>query len=145
MVDRRPYSMTALEYRVLKGEWTDENHMLYVDTAERCFEEGWMDRAGNLTQKGSVAIALYETFKSEWPDDDELDDDLPWKGDSVLYLDHYRLSDAPVGHTSGGQGRAAPAYITPPVTGKAANDSIPLPVASRGNRHLAAPEGVDCG
>lgn len=143
MVDRRPYSMTALEYRVLKGEWTDDNHMLYVDTVERCYEEGWVDVAGNLTQKGSIAVGLYETFKQEWPDDDELDDDIPWEGDSVLFLDHYRLSDAPVGHTPGG--RAAPANTSPAASaGKAANDSVVLPVASRGNGHLAAPEGVEC-
>lgn len=137
--DRRPYSMTNLEYRLLKEQWTGEdNHILFVDTAERCLTEGWTDHDGQITHKGRIAVSLYETFKTQWDDDedyfDNLADDIPWKGDSVYLLDHYRLSDSPVAKAVA---KAAPVDASP-----AANDTETKepPVATRGNGHLAAPE-----
>lgn len=113
--------------------------MLFVEIAEQCYEEGWMDRAGNLTQKGSVALALYETFNYDAGDDDEDFDDLPWEGDSVLFLDEYRLTKET---EKPAESRAAPDYLMLPAP--AANDEEVV-VASSGNESLVAPEGVYCG
>lgn len=126
MNNRRPYSMTSLDYKLLKGEWQNDNHMLYVDTAERCFEEGWLDRAGHVTQKGLIAVGLFETFNKDWQDE-EFDDDIPWAGDSVLFLDHQKLNDNVA---------ARPATTVVPTN----DTTTPAVVAVRGSGHLAAPE-----
>lgn len=134
---RTPHTMTDLEYRVLKSKWRNDNRILFVDIAERCYAEGWLDREGVLTQKGKIAIGLYETFRVLWPEDDE-EDLIPWEGDSVLYLDSYRMSEA----------AAVPSYNNliknaAASAGAAANDKQELPKAAADPCYLAAPESQE--
>jgi hypothetical protein len=88
--------MSGLEYKFLRGRWSNSDHVMYRETSEKCFQEGWIDEKSQVTPRGDLAMTLYEAFSKEWTHEDDLyddlDDDVPWTGDSVLYMDHYRTS-----------------------------------------------------
>lgn len=84
---KRYHSMTSMEYKFLTNRCVASESQLFDHIAEICFEEGWRDRLGNITEKGKVAVKMYEVFM----DDD--DDDIPWDDavSNVLILDPQKL------------------------------------------------------
>jgi len=84
---KRYHSMTSMEYKFLTNKCVASESQLFDHIAEICFEEGWRDRLGNITEKGKVAVKMYEVFM----DDD--DDDIPWDDavSNVLVLDKQKL------------------------------------------------------
>ena len=93
----RSRSLTESEYKFIAKIWTSPDYGDYQAVAEQCFAEGWIDARGDVTQKGSAAMAIYVSFHGE-PSDDELDDKIPWDdeipfmggvitADDISYLD----------------------------------------------------------
>lgn len=145
MTQRRQYAMSALEYKVLKGQWGTEPTNIFFDICERCYKENWLTTEGVLTPRGVTAIALYEAFRQQ--EREELDDEIPWmdSNDNVVSINHTTIRNQIGFHTPLSASSIASATLPalPAPENVAPEDKVVVKVsvlASRSSSRLAAPE-----